>query len=956
MADEERTVSFKETLNLPRTDFPIRPQPAIDDPAMIIRWHDDELYEKSFHAHGGAKKYVLHVGPPYANGHIHLGHAYDWILKDILTKAYRMAGYHVPVKPGWDCHGLPIEIKVAKENPDLSALELKKACRAYAQHWVEVQSQEFQRLGILMDWAHPYLTMSPHYEAKTVQAFGRLLEQGFIERKNKTVPWCFVDQTVLAAAEIEYKDRKDPSVYALFPLDPAWVSTYVPGMHEAVSLIVWTTTPWTLPLNRAVLLKAGAQYVLARLKGQLAIVGYEALPRVAKLIDAEPEVIQVFPAELLASARVYHPLSDYTVPVIFDESVDLAEGTACVHIAPGCGQLDYELGVKHGLEIYSPISLVGTYTEGIVPAELQGKSVTEGQGWVIAELARAGRLFYKGTITHSYPHCWRCHNGLIFRATRQWFFNLAHKSVKQRAVDATDTISFLPPQGRNFLRATLESRWEWCLSRQRTWGTPIPALMCATCDYVYCTPEFVDRVAQSIAVEGVEYWERVPVSELLLDHPITCPHCETSHFVKEKDILDVWFDAGVSHYVMLYNNPELSFPADIYLEGIDQHRGWFQSALLTGLVLEGQAPMKAIMTHGFTVDEKGQKMSKSLGNVVAPMDVMAQLGTDGLRLWVASVGHEGDAVISDVLLKNVGEVLRKIRNTARFLLSNLYDFTFDQDHVAVDKLVVIDRAILAYAALLNQSVIGHYKAGNFTAVFHGLADFVTVYLSSWYLDVIKDRLYVEKADGYLRRSAQTACWYLLDMLTRLMAPIMSFTAEQLSDQYQKDKSKSVHLQLFAELPEVPVDVSLGGSVAATREMLGRAAEGSGFIAMWELLRELRSWVLKAIEIEREKGLIKHSLEARVTLFASPAMKGSVAFGDFLKLLATHEQSVEDFFKEFLIVSQVVFASQQDDLPESGYKGWYVRVEHALGAKCPRCWNWDVGERSHQLCRRCSLLV
>ncbi len=939
MADESKSVSFKDTLNLPHTDFPIRPNAAIDDPAMISRWASERLYEKAFYAHEGNKKYVLHMGPPYANGHIHLGHAYTTILKDIMTKGYRMAGFHAPVTPGWDCHGLPTEIKVVQEQPDLSRVELKKACRAYAQKWVDVQRSEFKRLGIVMDWDRPYITMDPGYEASTIRAFGQLIKGGFIERKNKTVAWCFHDKTVLAAAEIEYKERKDPSVYVRFELAPKDAARLFPeAKGEAVHFLIWTTTPWTLPLNRAVLMHPEAGYVLVRLGGKLTIVGARTLPKLAALIkQTESESLKTFHGSYLANAWVQHPFAKLLVPVIFDTSVGLDDGTACVHIAPGCGPDDYELGVKNGLEIYSPIAPDGTYTEGIEPVELKGTSVTDGQGWVIKKLMEAGTLLHKESITHSYPHCWRCRNGLIFRATKQWFFNLEHEEVRQRAVDAASTaITFMPPEGREFLVATLKSRWEWCLSRQRVWGVPITALLCNDCDHVYVSQELADRVAQSVATEGIEYWDRVTAEELVKELSLSCSGCKGKYFKKEMDILDVWFDSGVSHYAVLLNNPALTFPADLYLEGIDQHRGWFQSSLLTAMVLEKRPPMKAIMTHGFTVDEKGQKMSKSLGNVVAPEDVIKELGTDGLRLWVASVGHDGDAVMSKALLQNVGEVYRKIRNTARFLVANLYDFDKNKDSIGFENLLAIDRAILGYLTNLNNEVVEEYHSGNFTAVYHALGDFCTVTLSSWYLDIIKDRLYVEKSDGHLRRSAQTACWHILDTLTRLMAPILSFTSEQLSDVYQKDKKDSIHLELFAN-PSLEDMKRLSFSLNE-----------------WELLKELRSAVLKALEIEREKGVIKHSLEARVELYIDPAMKGFQTFTEFGQKLTG--QTLLGFFKEFFIVSQVFFHAREEDLMATTVQGFYATVSHAQGVKCPRCWNWDDVNLPHNLCRRCSALL
>lgn len=965
-------MSFKDTLNLPHTDFPIRPNAKVDDPAMIERWEREKLFDKATELHQGNDKYILHDGPPYANGHLHLGHAYNKILKDIVTKTRRMLGYHVPVIPGWDCHGLPIEFKVSQENPQATPLELKKLCRAYAQHWIDVQRSEFKRLGVVMDWDHPYITMDPGYEAQTVRAFGELVAKKFIERKNKTVAWCASCQTVLASAEIEYKDRKDPSLYVLFALDQTATQHLFPrAVGKPVNLVIWTTTPWTLPLNRAVMLHPTNEYALVDFGGMLVIVGAQLVDTLAAKLNVEKKIITAFVGAHLKNAQVQHPFVDgLMVPIVFDESVGVSEGTACVHTAPGCGPIDYEIGVKNNLEIYSPISPDGKYTNDIRPLELEGMSVADGQIWVIKKLAEKGALLHKASITHSYPHCWRCRNGLIFRATRQWFFDLNQESIKQKALDAiTQKIDFIPEQGRNFLKATVEHRWEWCLSRQRTWGIPIPALLCERCDYVYTKQEFINKVADHIALEGIEYWDRVSL-EHVVPKDLVCPQCKSADFKKETDILDVWFDSGVSHYAVLYKNPALQFPADIYLEGVDQHRGWFQSSLLNGMVLEGRAPMKTIMTHGFTVDAKGQKMSKSLGNVIAPQQVMDQLGTDGLRLWVASVDHEGDAIISDTLLKNVGEVYRKIRNTCRGLLMNLYDYDHEQHNVDLATLYPIDQYALYTLYSLQNEIITNYLEGDFTAVYHALTEYCSNELSAFYLDVVKDRLYCDQADGHARRSAQTTIYYILDTVTRLIAPIMSFTAEHLSDFYQKDKKVSIHLQQFASLreiheqllqTEVLTDFEKLPSVYVGHmtRLLRALDENKHALQMqtcWEQLKEVRSALLKVIELEREKGIVKHSLEVKLTFYIDTKAPAFNCVESFFEQLKATGHTAESFFKEFMIVSQVAIAFDATDLPSTELKGLYAKAEHADGTKCPRCWQWEKNNNPHGLDNRCLKIV
>ncbi len=973
MAEEKDIlVSFKDTLNLPHTDFPIRSNAKETDPAMIERWEKEELFTKSFYHNEGNKKYILHDGPPYANGHIHIGHAYNKILKDIITKSRRMRGKQVPVTPGWDCHGLPIELKVSQENPGVSSAELKKKCREYATHWVNIQKQEFRNLGVLMDWANPYLTMDYGYEASILRAFGEFVGQGYIERKNKTVPWCASCQTVLATAEIEYQDRKDPSVYVQFPLEQKFVDVFMPDLKgEQVSLLVWTTTPWTLPLNRAVLLKPNTQYVVLKINGKYVVVGSVLAAKLCALMGVEKEVVLTFNSDdlMVNGVRAVHPfVEQLTVPVILDPSVMIEEGTACVHSAPGVGPEDYEVGVRNKLEIFSPISSDGKYTVGIMPQELEGMSVKDGQIWVLKKLTEVDKLLFKNNIQHSYPHCWRCHNGLIFRATKQWFCDLSKDNLKARVLKALEDIKTVPDNSINRLRATLEGRLEWCLSRQRVWGVPIPALLCKKCDYTYSTVELIEKVAQGVAQEGVEYWDRVALKDLVA-HNFACPECKSTDFEKEHDILDVWFDAGISHFAVLLNDANLAYPANIYVEGKDQHRGWFQSSLLTSMVLEKSPCTKIIMTHGFTVDAQGRKMSKSIGNVVSPQEMIDKLGTDGLRLWAASIDNASDAVISDVLLRNVQEVFKKIRNTCRFLLSNLYDFDYATDAVELSDMRVLDHYALQQLLHVQETILVAYKDYDITAVFHKLADYCAVDLSALYLDVIKDRLYVEKADGLPRRSAQTTCWYILDTITRLIAPILSITAEQLSDHYQKDKTASIHLQNFADLEPLwnyfgsvyawtmpQVDTMGSEHILGKTDTLKAIAKQIKDNEAWGILFAMRSAILKAIEEQRAQGIIKHSLEADVTLYIDTTTAGLAPLNNFIDMVSNSDQTFASFLKELLIVSNVYITISNEGLAESEQPGLYVKVERATGTKCPRCWHWQESKHEHGLCKRCQAIV
>lgn len=978
---EDKKVSYKDTLNLPQTDFPIRPQAGIDDPKMIERWQQEQLYETAFKKNSGNQQYILHDGPPYANGNIHLGTAYNKILKDVVAKSQRMMGKHVPVTPGWDCHGLPIELKVTAQFPELSGPALKKQCREYASQWIATQKEQFKRLGVVMNWDHPYLTMSKEYEAATVQAFGDFVQGGYIERKNKTVPWCASCQTVLATAEIEYYDRKDPSVYVAFELTKATQEKVFPQIKEPVSLLVWTTTPWTLPLNKMVMLKPNAPYQVLKINDRLLVVGAQLADKLCTKFEVQKEVIAECNAQDLIGTNVLHPfIIGQETPVLGADLVGTDEGTACVHGAPGCGPEDYEVGVRNGIEIFSPLSTDGKYQTGILPESLVGLEVTKGHGPVIGLLQDAGNLIFKESIKHSYPHCWRCRNGLIFRATKQWFCDLSHNSLKEKALAAIKEIQFIPEATRNRLSASVSGRLEWCLSRQRTWGTPIIAAICNDCDTAFTTPEMISTVAQEIKKQGIEYWDTADLSTVLPKNAC-CKHCGKTNFRKEQDILDVWFDSGVSHQAVLKTVPGLSYPADLYLEGSDQHRGWFQSSLLTSVALEKQAAMKAIATHGYTVDDKGHKMSKSLGNVVAPQEMIDKMGTDGLRLWATSIDISRDATVSETLIKNVQEVFRKIRNTSRFLVSNLYDFDIKQDAIKPEELYLIDQYALQELHAFNQKVIAAYQYYDVTAVQHLFADYCASELSSFYLDIIKDRLYTDKPDGKARRSAQTVCWYILDTLTKLMAPILSFTAEQLSDCYQKEKTESIHLQNFAHVPDLvkqeaqknyrealghPVSTAKGGLSEQAEFQLLKEKKKS----QWEALRAVREQVLKVLEQLRQKEIIKHSLEAKVTLTMNAEHPLMAPVTELLASVAATGQSKEQFLKEYFIVSDCdiieddIEDTESEEYTEDGefiiYQsadaGLAVKAGHADGVKCPRCWQWEATDNANGLCHRCQQVV
>ncbi len=970
---DTQKVSYKDTLNLPQTTFPIRSNPTVDDPLLLDRWATEDLYKKTFVKNEGNKKFILHDGPPYANASIHLGTAYNKILKDIFTKSHRMAGFHTPVTPGWDCHGLPIELKVSKEFPGLDPIALKKKCRESATYWIDVQRKEFKQLGVFMDWDNPYLTMSPDYEAETVKAFGLFVERGFIARKNKTVSWCYSCQTVLASAEIEYHERKDPSIYVLFPVEITTAKKAFPTVSEPVSLLIWTTTPWTLPLNKMVILKPEASYDVLDINGTFVVVGTQLANKVCAKLEVAKKVVATCKAEALVGGNAHHPFIEGQLsPLLSDHFVSLDEGTAFVHGAPGCGQEDYEVGVRNGIEIFSPITPDGKYAKGIKPVELEGQDVDKAHGWVIKTLQENGNLLFKESIKHSYPHCWRCRNGLIFRATKQWFCDLSHNNLRDTALANIEKMAFSPERTRARLKASVGGRLEWCLSRQRVWGTPIVAALCNDCDTEFVDYTMIENVAKVIATEGIEFWDRVDLASVL-PQGTCCRNCKSTNFRKETDILDVWFDSGVSHFAVLKKNPALAYPADLYSEGSDQHRGWFQSSLLTSAALEGTIFSKTIATHGYTVDDKGRKMSKSLGNVVVPQEIITKLGTDGLRLWVTSNDLESDVVVSESLMENVKEVLRKIRNTSRFLVSNLYDFDYETDAVPVEKMCAIDQYALQQLAHFNTRIRKAYTSYDVTALYHEFADYCASDLSAFYLDIIKDRLYTDAASGHERRSAQTACWQILDTMTKLMAPVLSFTAEQLSDCYQKNKKESIHLQDFPEPSFVWVPTTQKETVknnAGAKECVLVSAEKRE--QQWQALRNLRSSVLKTIEQLRQKGIVKHSLEAKVILSMKTTHAEAQPLRELLSSIEAAGQKKEQFLKEFFIISACqldeVDEYEEDEEIEVDEEGnevfefathdttLVIKTGHAEGIKCPRCWQWEVTDHEHGLCHRCQSVV
>src|SRR5437762_8127242 len=770
-------MDYRETLNLPRTEFPMRANLAQREPEILRRWEAMRLYEKLLEANAGRPRFVLHDGPPYANGHIHIGHTLNKVLKDVIVKYRAMSGQFAPYVPGWDCHGLPIELEVEREvgrKANLSKLDIRERCRAYAERYVAVQREEFQRLGILGDWDRPYLTMDAAYEAEEVRVLGRVVAEGLLYRGKKPVHWCPSCATALAEAEVEYAELTSPSVYVAYafvtPLPAALASLRAPAAA------VWTTTPWTLPASLAVAVHPDHEYVAMEVAGRVLVVAAALAPAVAQALGAveTPPVLARCRGRDLEGSRCRHPWLPREVPVVTADYVTLDSGTGLVHTAPGHGQEDYETGLRYGLDVLAPVDARGRFTAEV--PEWAGRSVWEANPHIVEHLRAQGALLAAVTVAHSYPHCWRCKNPVVFRATEQWFIGMERGELRRRALAEIERVRWIPGWGRERIGNMIATRPDWCISRQRDWGVPVVAVYCAACDEASGSEALCARVAAVFEREGADAWFRRPVGELV-PPGMSCPRCGGTALRPETDILDVWFDSGVSWKAVVERRPELGGRADLYLEGSDQHRGWFHSALLTGVAVASRAPYDIVITHGFFVDGGGRKMSKSLGNVIAPEEILKRHGAELLRLWVAATDYREEMRISEEILAGFVEAYRRVRNTARFLLGNLYDFDPARDAAPVERLPELERWALHQTHALAERCLAGYEEFEFHQVFHALNNFCSVDLSAFYLDVRKDRLYCERADGPERRATQTVLHAILDVMVRLMAPVLSFTAE-----------------------------------------------------------------------------------------------------------------------------------------------------------------------------------
>ena len=923
-------MDYKETLNLPQTDFPMKANLIQREPEILARWEKEDLYGEIRKQYKGKPKFVFHDGPPYANGHIHMGHALNKILKDFIVKNMTMKGFDATFIPGWDCHGLPIEHQVTKAQkakkltPDKN--EIRKLCRKYADEYVTIQKDEFIRLGVFGDWNRPYLTMDYSYEATIVREFGKFVMNEQVYQGMKPVHWCTSCRTALAEAEVEYADHSSPSIYVKFPVKSELPSPFDGLEKEKTFFVIWTTTPWTLPANLAVCLHPDFQYVAVEVDGQNLIVAEDRLPALVQEWEiADHKVLAKGTGKELENAVCRHPFIERDSLVILGDHVTLEQGTGCVHTAPGHGQDDYVVGNKYGLETYNPVNDAGVFVPEV--EHFGGQFVTKANPAIIEKLREDGFLQAEQKIKHSYPHCWRCHQPIIFRATRQWFIPMDKEGLRKKALEAIERVKWVPKWGKERIYSMVENRPDWCVSRQRAWGVPIAIFSCASCEEILRSEDVFEHIVSLVEKNGADFWFEKEASELL-PPGVRCS-CGGEEFIKENDILDVWFDSGVSHAAVVENDPNLQWPADLYLEGSDQHRGWFHSSLLESIGTRGKEPYKTVLTHGYVVDGKGKKMSKSAGNVIAPQKIIDQFGAEVLRLWVASENYREDIRLSQEILKRLTEAYRKIRNTFRFLLGNLSDFDPQKDAVPFEQLTEIDRFILYRFKLLVAKILKAYEDYEFHIFYQSYYNFCVVDLSAFYLDIIKDRLYTYPRTSQERRSGQTALHILLRDMSRLMAPILSFTAEEVWSYMPAGEGtdKSVHLNLFPDASKLQLD--------------------DVTIQKWETLVALKGEVSKALEFCRRDKVIGHSLDAVVKLVLPEDMR-KVLNHDFAEL------------KFIFIVSQVEVVDSLKN--ESGVyasdvlEGVQVLPQPMGGQKCERCWNYfleSTADAEHtSICPRC----
>ncbi len=910
---------WKETCNLPRTAFSMKANLQTTEPETVARWDAMDLYGKIRGARQGAPKYLLHDGPPYANGEIHMGHALNKILKDLVVKSHNMLGFDAPYIPGWDCHGLPIELKVDRElgpkKKELSTADFRRACRDYAEKYVDIQRKDFKRLGIIGTWDDPYKTLKFEYQAAIVRALGKFVEQDMVYKGKKPVHWCTHCRTALAEAEVEYEPHTSPSIYVEFPLSDeskGELAKRVPALAgKDASVLIWTTTPWTIPSNMGIAFHPDFLYGAYDVDGKAVIVATDLAEAVGnKTGKAFDMPLATFDGKAMERLVFRHPLYARDSLGVIADYVTLEAGTGAVHTAPGHGADDYKTGVRYGLEIYAPLDPGGHFNESV--EMFAGLKVTDANPKIEAALKERGFLWHRQDYDHSYPHCWRCHNPVIFLATSQWFIAMDAQRLRERALQSIRDTRWIPSWGQARIEGMIANRPDWCISRQRVWGVPIPAMDCAKCGTPVLTKALVDKAAAVFDVYGADAWYERPVQEFVPDG-MTCAECGHPEFEREGNILDVWFDSGSSHEAVLPFREDHHWPADIYLEGSDQHRGWFHSSLLVGVGTRGRAPFNQVLTHGFVMDENGRKMSKSLGNTTAPQDVIKQSGAEILRLWVTMVDYRYDINLGKEVLSRTVESYRKFRNVIRVLVANLYDFDPKDDAVPKAKMLEIDRYVLAKYADAAEKMIKAYEDYDYPAIFQIANQLITVDLSAFYVDVTKDRMYTFGAKSEARRSGQTAMFTIVDGLARLLAPVLSVTMDELWRMLPGHREESVHMALFPRGLEQWKDAAL--------------------IERFGALTTYRDAVNMQLEAKRKEKAITANLSARVRVTAD---------GDNAKWLSEHREFLPTLFG----VSEVELAPGP----------FAVSVESATGTKCERCWRYVPSVSSEPdrtgLCPRC----
>jgi len=925
---------YSKTLNLPQTEFPMRANLPQREPEFLKKWEDMDIYNKQLEMNKGKKKFVLHDGPPYANGGIHLGTALNKILKDMIVKYYSLNGYYAPYVPGWDTHGLPIEQRAIKElglkRHEVGPVVFREACEGFAKKYVDIQRKAFKRLGVRADWENPYITLKPQFEAKQVEVFGEMAKRGYIYKGLRPVYWCPDCETALAEAEIEYAEDATVSIYVKFPLknDNGLITEKI-GTNKKISFVIWTTTTWTLPANLAICLNAEFEYAVVKTSDEYMVMAKELVDQVMKAAGIEAYSIEAtFKGSDLEGIKCQHPFMDRESLVILGDHVTLEAGTGCVHTAPGHGADDFKVCQKYNIPVIVPVNDKGVMTKEA--GKFEGLFYKKANGAILEELKETGSLLASEKITHQYPHCWRCKNPIIFRATEQWFCSV--EGFRKEAMEAVKDVRWIPAWGEDRITSMVRDRSDWCISRQRIWGVPIPIFYCKDCGKEIINDESIKAVADLFAKEGSNAWYKYEASEIL-PKTVKC-ECGCGEFKKETDIMDVWFDSGSSHAAVLQTNENLSWPADMYLEGNDQHRGWFQSSLLTSVATKGSAPYKQVLTHGYVVDGQGRKMSKSIGNGIDPEEIIKEYGADILRLWVASSDYTTDIRISKEILKQLSEVYRKIRNTGKYILGNISDFNTDTDTVSYDKMSEIDRWALKKLNNLIRKVDDAYGKYEFHQMYHAIHNFCVVDMSNLYLDIIKDRLYTTRAESVERRAAQTVMYEILEALVLILTPVLAFTSEEMW-QYMPHKkdhnTESVQLNNWPKANEKYDDDELE--------------------AKWDKILALRSDVSKVLEIARASKVIGHSLNAKVTVYAK---------GDAYNFVKAIEKELVTIF----IVSAFELDSY-DNAPTDAaigeeFDSVKISVAVAPGEKCERCWMYSetVGkDHDHTtLCERCATVL